>query len=489
MDLKFKNIAWVGKNISQKLETMCQEVDNIICQDTAKYVESHIQAVGESVKKFYSDVVQDFVPPLVDPLKHEVQEVVLKGNASISSYIKSMIDLEGNSVDTVKKQSHEDIDAVDPITNQVVLAFSQLDLENQITASISVDSDERAKSDLLSGQVDDVLMYKILDVGVEEYAIKELSSTSEVLELMSLGDKDSIESSSFCEFGDYNNQHACGFMAEVSPATSVHIVDCQSTQKLDAVCDYFAAVTDSDASNTLAASEIDFSVGSNSLSEKSPENFPTETVFQNYPVDEAECISDNSDALTSSKSSSITFQKDKAAELVLINSSSVQSLESIGEDEYVSTTKFTGSLTDISPISNAEFCGSAQLDTLTMTSSNIGSSHDDSDDMDYSGMETIELVNTAKLDDSCLMVDNSALYVVPYRTQKRRSLKKRIQDAFTSRKRLTKEYEQLAIWFGDVDMGSSQDRLHSHMSPTTSSTSDTNNLTSDQACDSEWELL
>ncbi|KAK2638861.1 hypothetical protein Ddye_026656 [Dipteronia dyeriana] len=488
MDLKFKNIAWVGKNISQKFETVCQEVDNIVCQDTVKYVESHVQAVGESVKKFYSDVVQDFVPPLVDPLKHEVQEVVLKGNASISSYIKSMINLEGNSVDTVNKQSHEELDAVDPIKNQAVLAFSQLDLENQITAPISVDSDERAKSDLLSGQVDDVLTYKILDVGVEEYAIKELASTSEVLELMTLGEKDSTEASSFCEFGDYNNQHACGFLAEVSPATSVHILDCQSTQMLDTVCDYFAAVSVSDASNTLTASEMDFSVGSNSLSEKSPENIPTETVFQNYPVDEAECVSDNSDALTSSKSS-ITSQKDKAAELVLINSSSVLSLESIGEDEYVSTTKFTGSTTEISPTSNAEFCASAQLDTLTMTSSNIGSSHDHSDDMDYSGMETIELVNMATLDDSCLMVGNSALYVVSYGTQKCKSLKKRIQDAFTSRRRLTKEYEQLAIWFGDVDMGSSQDRLQSHMSPTTSSTLDTNNLNSDQACDSEWELL
>ncbi|KAK0595655.1 hypothetical protein LWI29_008748 [Acer saccharum] len=29
--------------------------------------------------------------------------------------------------------------------------------------------------------------------------------------------------------------------------------------------------------------------------------------------------------------------------------------------------------------------------------------------MDYSGMETIELVNTAKLDDNCLTVDHSAL--------------------------------------------------------------------------------
>ncbi|KAH7544050.1 hypothetical protein ACOSQ2_031267 [Xanthoceras sorbifolium] len=487
MDLKLKNIAWVGKNISQKFETICQEVENIVCQDTVKYVESQVQAVGESAKKFYSDVVQDFVPPSVDPVKHEAQEVVLK-NASIGTYIKSMIGFEGNSVDTVNKQSHEKLDAVDPIKNQVVHAFNRLDLVNQLTAPISVDSDEGAESDLFSGQVDDVLTYKILDVGVEENANKEKSSTSEVMELISLDKKDSIEASSFCEFGDHNNQHACGFLAEVSPATSVHVVDCQSTQKLDTSCDNFASVSVSDASNTLAASEMALSVGSNSLSENSPENFPSEMDFHNAPVDNTGCVSDISDALTSSKLPLITSHKDKAAELVLINSSSVLSLESIGEDEYASTTNFTGSHIEISPSNNVDFRGSAHLDTLTTTSSNIGSSHDHHD-IDYSGMETVELFNKVKLYDSCLMVDNSAPYAVPYRAQKSRSFKKRIRDAFTSRKRLTKEYEQLAIWFGDVYMGSSQDTLQSHGSSTISSTLDTNNLNLDQACDHEWELL
>ncbi|KAJ9550356.1 hypothetical protein OSB04_014401 [Centaurea solstitialis] len=60
MDLK--GIAWVG-NIYQKFEAMCLEVEEAMCQETAKYVENQVQTVGASMKRFCSDVVQDLLPP------------------------------------------------------------------------------------------------------------------------------------------------------------------------------------------------------------------------------------------------------------------------------------------------------------------------------------------------------------------------------------------------------------------------------------------
>uniref|UniRef100_A0A9I9DLA6 Uncharacterized protein n=1 Tax=Cucumis melo TaxID=3656 RepID=A0A9I9DLA6_CUCME len=57
-----KGIAWVGR-LYEKFETMCLEVEDIICQDTVKYVENQVEVVGASVKRFYSDVMQDFLPP------------------------------------------------------------------------------------------------------------------------------------------------------------------------------------------------------------------------------------------------------------------------------------------------------------------------------------------------------------------------------------------------------------------------------------------
>ncbi|KAF8084407.1 hypothetical protein N665_0719s0020 [Sinapis alba] len=59
--MDFKGIAWVG-NVYHKFEAMCLEVEELIVQDTAKYVENQVQTVGNSMKKFCSDVVQDLLP-------------------------------------------------------------------------------------------------------------------------------------------------------------------------------------------------------------------------------------------------------------------------------------------------------------------------------------------------------------------------------------------------------------------------------------------
>ncbi|GAB4824899.1 hypothetical protein Ancab_007770 [Ancistrocladus abbreviatus] len=69
MDLK--GIAWVG-NMYEKFEAMCVEVEETMYQDTVQYVENQVRTVGASVKKFYSDVMQDLLPPLcIDPVKAE----------------------------------------------------------------------------------------------------------------------------------------------------------------------------------------------------------------------------------------------------------------------------------------------------------------------------------------------------------------------------------------------------------------------------------
>ncbi|KAK1412343.1 hypothetical protein QVD17_33515 [Tagetes erecta] len=60
MDLK--GIAWVG-HIYQKFEAMCLEVEEAMCQETAKYVDNQVQTVGAGMKRFCSDVMQDLLPP------------------------------------------------------------------------------------------------------------------------------------------------------------------------------------------------------------------------------------------------------------------------------------------------------------------------------------------------------------------------------------------------------------------------------------------
>lgn len=69
------------------------------------------------------------------------------------------------------------------------------------------------------------------------------------------------------------------------------------------------------------------------------------------------------------------------------------------------------------------------------------------------------------------------------------SHQKKIQDAFTSRKRLAEEYEQLAIWYGDADMGSGKDKWQPSLPSTPATPLDLKNSQIQLPCDSEWELL
>ncbi|KAK4794445.1 hypothetical protein SAY86_012439 [Trapa natans] len=74
-----RGITWAA-NIYQKFEAMCLEVEELIQQDTAKYVENQVQSVGACVKKFYSDVMEDFLPPSHDPGKVKSFEMLEQFN-------------------------------------------------------------------------------------------------------------------------------------------------------------------------------------------------------------------------------------------------------------------------------------------------------------------------------------------------------------------------------------------------------------------------
>lgn len=382
MDLKLKSIAWVGRNISQKFETMCQQVDNIvsevlICflpyascyflwiwfgslvdgpnlklfsvQDTVKYVENQMQTVGGSVKRFCSDVVQDLLPSSVDPGRHEAQEVVLKRDDVIDTYIKSVTGTEGNSADTLIKQSQKEPNPADHILNQLGCADSGLYLENHVTSPVSVDPVDETEPDLVSGKAVDILAHESSDKDVEENAIKDKSSTSEVLELMSLGEMHLSEVSLFSDLSDSNDKNAHGVVVEISHANSVDIVECQPTQIVDTIHYNFADDSQSvfDSSNTFTASEMALSDASckENLSETRliPSSDPrlmesknlcdcltAETILCTDAVDKVGCVYDSYEAIPSSTSSPILSHEDKEAEVEHINSSSVLSLESSG---------------------------------------------------------------------------------------------------------------------------------------------------------------
>ncbi|XP_040958717.1 uncharacterized protein [Gossypium hirsutum] len=80
MEKKAKGIAWVG-NLYQKFEAMCIEVDDMVCQETLRYVENQLQTVGSNVKQFCTELMQDLVASSTDSLE-DLNTVQIAGVAA-----------------------------------------------------------------------------------------------------------------------------------------------------------------------------------------------------------------------------------------------------------------------------------------------------------------------------------------------------------------------------------------------------------------------
>ncbi|XP_022753346.1 uncharacterized protein LOC111301720 isoform X2 [Durio zibethinus] len=593
MDLKYKGIGWVG-GIYQKFETLCHEVDNIVNQDTVKYVENQAQSVGKSMKRFYSDVIHDILPPL----KHEGQGVALKESATIDTYVKSKAAIEEDHIDTVGRLSNVEPVADVPFEKQLDHASKEL-LSVQLSTPTSVDAFEGAESDIMSVQVTDVLENTSSDVSIEENAITEKISASEVLELISPSEEESFGASLASEFIDSNNKNSFGFVDEVSLTMSVHDMEFQSHQKegtvsnniavdvvkkqydcafrelclvdqlgnpnsvhsllgteyvpskqvADALKDAKPAVNieenvmmekplasempelispaekesigaillsedidcndkepcwvESKVSSATSVHDVTKPSGSDVLSGiTSPATLVhgdqnVRTVKNDFS-DYSGCVSDASGGITSSKMTSpvILCEENMAKVEVDSSSGSVFKKYYLPENSPEKSPAKALLYHDSSPVLSALLSNEKKLKgPVPISSSNALSSEslapidDSTDDISISSMETIALCDEVKLEDSCVIVDTTALYAVSRIMKKHRSYKKRIQDALTSKKRLAKEYKQLAIWFGDADMESNNDNLQTLRPSSSSTTLECKNLQTELICDSEWELL
>ncbi|OMO92427.1 hypothetical protein COLO4_17605 [Corchorus olitorius] len=218
--MDFKGIGWVG-GIYQKFETLCHEVDNIVNQDTVKYVENQAQSVGKSMKRLYSGVIHDILPPL----KHDGQGVSFKKSDKIDANVDSKASIDEYHIETVRKLSEPT--AVDLFEKQPGHASNEVCLSYYLSIPASV---EEAESSIMSGQVSDVMKNTDSDVKTEENAVVE-SSASEVLELIANSKEEFFGVSLGNEFIDCNENFSCQVSVEVSRTMSVNDEDFQSTRK------------------------------------------------------------------------------------------------------------------------------------------------------------------------------------------------------------------------------------------------------------------
>ncbi|KAE8723487.1 Fiber Fb32-like protein isoform 3 [Hibiscus syriacus] len=422
---------------------------------------------------------------------------------------------------------------VDVVNRQLACSFGELCHVDQPGNPNTVDS-HLGKQSITSEEAAEALNDTKLEVNLEEYPTMEKPSVSKVSGLVTPFAKEPLGASLLSKFNDSNDKEMY-FEAEVSPANSIQdvrkpsasdvsksifpceegIVNCedknpsmvhtdfssttsahgnQNARKIkdERVSDSLGDVTSSKMASLVIGCEEDMAevgVCSSSgsafkefyLAENSLESSPAKTFIYHDPVNVAGLVSHN--VYSSSMLASLLSDEKELKVEASISSRNDLSMASVGNGAY-RTVNSSKSLTGISGNKNLHFGGeSPQLQDSS--SSNIGHVDDSNDDIKFSSMETIDLYDKVKLEDSCVIPDSSALYAVSRRLNKHKSYRKRIQDALTSRKRRAKEYEQLAIWFGDADMCS----VHDHFQTLQPSSSEPKNTQTELVCDSDWEIL
>ncbi|GMI63611.1 hypothetical protein HRI_000030400 [Hibiscus trionum] len=514
--------------ISQQLNDVMKTKSSVVSIEENSIRE---KAFGSDVPEFISPREEKSFGDLLSNNKFiDCTEKISSGTAGEVSLTMLVHDMESQSPKRGTKTS--DNITVDVVNRQLECAFGELCRVDQPGNPNSVDS-HLGKQYITSEEEAEVLIYTKPEVNLEEYATrekpsllskfndsndKEMSfeaevspatsardvrelSASDVSGLIFPGKEESSGASLANEIVNCDNKNPSMVRTDVSSATST-----QGDQTARKFKDESAGVSEcvSDASGDVNSSKmaslvicceediaevgVDSSRGSLFkefyLAEKSLENSPAKTFIYHDPVNVAELVSHNVHS-----SSMLTSIPSNEKELMVASSSSSNdlSMASVGNDAF-RTVNSSKSLTGISGNKNLHFGGeSAQLQVSS--SSNLGLADDSIYDINISCMETIDLYDEVKLEDSCLIPDSSEIYAVSRRINKHKSYRKRIQDALTSRKRLVKEYEQLAIWFGDADMGSVHDHFQTLQPSSSTTTLEPKNKRTERVCDSDWEIL
>lgn len=482
MNLKVKGINWVG-NIYHKFESVCHEMDGIVGQDTAKYLENRVQNVGDSVKKLYSGVVHDLLPfpTLSSPTKYEAHPFSLKNNVGLS--VMSAVGVEDNDKNNNRVQENpannlieslQDSNVIDLVNEQQVGNLpGKHELVNQVSGETCSDSLEVEDFFVTQEEVADdsreifVLENEILHASIEETAIK---STSKLLNIMSLKEYEPVEFSMHSQSHSGSSDSACGVLGRTE--VNVEQDSC--------------FIVEEDNMSSSSAEVLDFtSVGETKLT-------------KSYLFDESSDVDKGDTDILAYVSPAVSFASCKEPYITEIGTSYYES--SVVSDGPYSESLESYPFEIESDKSNS---GDVALCISDSSMAQVKESRDgiisscrcqsmESNDESRSiklKLEDIQLNYDTKREDGGIFVNDRELYAVSCRIQKLRSYKKRIQDAFSSKKRLAKEYEQLAIWFGDADIEPGQDLPPTLRRFNSRTYVNSTNLQVQQASETEWELL
>lgn len=440
-----KGITWVG-NVYQKFEAMCLEVEEIMYQDTVKYVENQVQTVGTSVKRFYSDVMQDLLPPS----SQDSEKVSLRG------FIGKQDSDDGISKkpNIAKKEKPAKADDEQLIRTLKVTSDSKdVYLAPSIHVRCDVDNMCRPSGECVKGACSnlrsrkkcrDVSVHSSLNLSVNENRSDKKLIPPETSCAITREKHLSRPLSSYSEF--VNEIHEIS-LDQIGTTKAPSVNEDTSADSIVESCDEIENSSEcmADLSSSFhASSEIILvkSVGYDGNEMDVPSGG---SLSEQANGDYTSKCSSNSLASTGGSSQNEEARNDKYAD----------------EDVFVFLPR--------------------KFDdwNLNITESEIATEH---------GTETIQQRDKMKLEETCVLVNEGELHILPQCEGKWRPYKKKIRDALYSRMRSARkeEYEQLVLQYGD-NKKLNQD-LGEALAPTLI-VEERKKLPHLDSCESEWELL
>ncbi|XP_026392050.1 uncharacterized protein LOC113287490 [Papaver somniferum] len=531
LNMNFKGITWVG-NIYDKFEAICLDAEDIMSQDTVKYVENQVHNVGGNIKKFCAEFVNDLLP-IEDPVKEKDSDK--EATAELGACEKANL----NSKNILKKESgpHNFLEVIAPVVKDAGLVsfLSGVPQINHLFPLASTSPVKEVVSDLSVKKSVVADKRKKTKVNVKDdhkEEIPPLQASSPVriqvqdqLRPSSLGypgDMSTLGSSQECNGSVGKCENSSGDMKGVSVKEYPEPVITDTFGGINSVGDLssretnFSRPCNENRDRACVTLKTILSQNSNKdIVDNSPDHgenmdhimlgqsgrdanvskaqfLPPVLLYENKAMEAGWTASNNSllsgpnvvDTLTTFKAlmESSTKSpvnegdhcKDEEQEVFL----TPQPQPQLGTSDYEESAEWEKANDDVGNTADQE-----EHDAF-----NDGVGLEEANYIIGLDTKTVEQFENLKLEDSCVVVQP---FSVSYRDGKNKSYKRKIRDAIASRMGSSKkkEYEQLAIWCADIDAESTQHRFETSSLATPTKKLDSKISSSDEFCESEWEIL
>ncbi|KAL3849270.1 hypothetical protein ACJIZ3_011152 [Penstemon smallii] len=523
MDLKIKGKSWVG-NIYNQFESICQDVDGFMTKDSVKYVENQVQSVGVSVKRFYSNVVQDILPPSRDNVKLKGNSVIVKQEVGMSDNVESVTSIGFTPICVVENRFCTEKGSVNTLRNTDAALPIELDHGMQFTRSPCADPSQNIITDVplrkdgdsvILNDCDEKISYVPCDEDIKNSAFSVAPPALSVEDKEILANKNgrTILCNSLTECDYKISRTICLFKDDLPMIEDPNSND---------ITNLSAAPLDSAGKTHEEDNEVIYSPLSSECDEGERSSWEDGTLCDSFST-KVETL----DVPSTVKSTGLVFTyfscDDKQGDVGVTNSSSTsanfnENAENIcsthvdpnvcaynGNDSTPSSTttayetKTMESNDNNSSVSHGSVSavGSSNCEhelfhedaqsKFEISPSQTDNSHESGVSVADLDMETVDLSTNVRHDERDLVLNCNLVHSASYRRKNFSYYKHLIHDAFASRKRLSKEYKHLAILYGDIDMESRQQFEPSSLCSSTSTS--VNAPRTDEMSESEWELL